>query len=273
MGPLRNRERHPRTLRGQHCRPEPVRVRERTRYAAGLPGIGRKNHLVRRAGLDCRSLRQTRRRAGAAPVDRSAGPRRQAGRGCCFRLRSSAGPSRPPIDIFDFKALLSALKQEPDPPIVAMCSFCQRLRRPGAGDDDWVSARDVLSARRHQPGPDQPWPVCRLRRRPVPGAVGRSRRPTPGPLVTGAGHPRAVACSSSSAPGCCAFLPRRRVRSWSFRGLSRCSQTCGPQGALRSRRGAPFPWCGADCVCSQPCFRISTRRPRGVRSRSPVSGS
>jgi hypothetical protein len=45
-----------------------------------------------------------------------------------------------PLDIFDFKALLSALKGEPDLPIVVMCSFCQLLRRPGAGDDDWVSA-------------------------------------------------------------------------------------------------------------------------------------
>jgi hypothetical protein len=47
---------------------------------------------------------------------------------------------RPPVNAFDFGALLSALEKEPDLPIVALCSYCRRLRRPGAGDDDWVSA-------------------------------------------------------------------------------------------------------------------------------------
>ena len=62
------------------------------------------------------------------------------GPGLLFQAQIVGRNIRPPIDIFDFEALLSALKQEPDPPIVARCSFCQRLRRPGAGDDDWVSA-------------------------------------------------------------------------------------------------------------------------------------
>ena len=101
---------------------------------------GRKNHLVRGAGLDCRSLRQPRCRAGAAPVDCSAAASQTSGPGLLFQAQIVGRTIRPPIDIFDFEALLSALKQEPDLPIVAMCSFCQRLRRPGAGDDDWVSA-------------------------------------------------------------------------------------------------------------------------------------
>ena len=62
------------------------------------------------------------------------------GPGLLFQAQIVGRTVRPPIDIFDFEALLSALKQEPDLPIVARCSFCQRLRRPGAGDDDWVSA-------------------------------------------------------------------------------------------------------------------------------------
>ncbi len=91
--------------------------------------------------VDCRSLRQPWCRAGTAPVDRSAGPRGQRGRGCCFRPDRRQDRRGRALDIFDFKALLSALKQEADLPIVTMCSFCQRLRRPGAGDDeDWVSA-------------------------------------------------------------------------------------------------------------------------------------
>src|SRR4051794_31714115 len=51
---------------------------------------------------------------------------------------------RPPLNGFDFGALMMALKGKPDLPIVALCSYCQRLRRPGAGDDasddDWVAA-------------------------------------------------------------------------------------------------------------------------------------
>jgi hypothetical protein len=62
------------------------------------------------------------------------------GPGLLFQAQIGSGTVRSSLDIFDFKALLSALKQGPDLPIVAMCSFCQRLRQPGAGDDDWVSA-------------------------------------------------------------------------------------------------------------------------------------
>ena len=91
-------------------------------------------------------------RAGAAPVDCSAGLA-DNGPGLLFQAQIVGRTIRPPIDIFDFEALLSALKQEPDPPIVTMCSFCQRLRRPGAGDRRLGLGGDVLSARRHQPAP------------------------------------------------------------------------------------------------------------------------
>jgi hypothetical protein len=38
-------------------------------------------------------------------------------------------------------ALLNALGQEADLPIVVMCRYCRRLRRPGAGDaEDWITA-------------------------------------------------------------------------------------------------------------------------------------
>jgi hypothetical protein len=62
------------------------------------------------------------------------------GPGLLFQAQILGRTVRPPLSIFDFKALLMALKREPDLPIVARCSYCRRLRRPGAGDDDWVSA-------------------------------------------------------------------------------------------------------------------------------------
>jgi hypothetical protein len=37
--------------------------------------------------------------------------------------------------------LLNALSQEADPPVVVMCRYCRRLRRPGSGDaEGWITA-------------------------------------------------------------------------------------------------------------------------------------
>jgi hypothetical protein len=77
--------------------------------------------------------------AGTARVGRSAATQKQRA-GSAVSGSILGRTVRPPLSIFDFKALLMALKREPDLPIVARCSYCRRLRRPGAGDDDWVSA-------------------------------------------------------------------------------------------------------------------------------------
>ena len=83
--------------------------------------------VVRELRLSIAPAAARRQRAGAAV----SGPDRQQ------RQRGRA------LDIFDFEALLTALKQESDLPIVTMCSFCQQLRRPGSSDeDDWVPAEE-----------------------------------------------------------------------------------------------------------------------------------
>ena len=68
---------------------------------------------------------------------------RDNGPGLLFQARIVTKTARPRLDIFDLKALLTALRQESDLPIVTMCSFCQQLRRPGSSDeDDWISAEE-----------------------------------------------------------------------------------------------------------------------------------
>jgi hypothetical protein len=63
--------------------------------------------------------------------------------GLLFQARIVGERARPRLDLFDFKTLLDALKREADLPIVAMCSFCQQVRRPGSTRaDDWVTAEE-----------------------------------------------------------------------------------------------------------------------------------
>jgi hypothetical protein len=63
------------------------------------------------------------------------------GQGLLFQAQIVTETARPRIDVFDFRDLLNALKQEADLPVVTTCSFCQRLRRPGTGDaEDWITA-------------------------------------------------------------------------------------------------------------------------------------
>jgi len=66
-----------------------------------------------------------------------------------FQAQIISETGRPHVAVFDFKALLSALKQEADLPVVTMCSYCEQLRRPGSdprsgpgsGDEeDWITA-------------------------------------------------------------------------------------------------------------------------------------
>jgi hypothetical protein len=61
------------------------------------------------------------------------------GPGLLFQVQVAGATAPPCVEAFDFTALLSALKQQSDLPIVTMCSYCRQLRRPGSSDeDDWV---------------------------------------------------------------------------------------------------------------------------------------
>jgi hypothetical protein len=64
-------------------------------------------------------------------------------KGLLFQAQIVSETARSRLDIFDFTALLEALLHQADLPIVTICSFCQRVRRPGADDqEDWVTAEE-----------------------------------------------------------------------------------------------------------------------------------
>lgn len=51
--------------------------------------------------------------------------------------------ARPPVDLFNFDAMLEKLRRAKHLPILTMCSYCQDVRSPGNcadGDDTWISA-------------------------------------------------------------------------------------------------------------------------------------
>jgi hypothetical protein len=63
------------------------------------------------------------------------------GPGLLFQARIVTDAVRPRLDTFDLNALLAALKQQSDLPIVTMCSFCRQFRPPGSSDEnDWISS-------------------------------------------------------------------------------------------------------------------------------------
>ena len=78
-------------------------------------------------------------------------PLRDNGPGLLFQARIVTRAARPPLDVFDLRALLSVLGQQGDLPIVTMCSFCQQLRRPESRDDVIGFSRRILSPRRREP--------------------------------------------------------------------------------------------------------------------------
>ncbi len=53
---------------------------------------------------------------------------------------------RPPIDLYDFKAIEKSARGDRTLPIVNMCSWCQRVRCPSVGGDDWLKAEDYYAA-------------------------------------------------------------------------------------------------------------------------------
>lgn len=53
--------------------------------------------------------------------------------------------ARPPVDLFDFQAMLDKVRADKALPILGMCSYCQHVRFPcGSSDDDgsWIAAED-----------------------------------------------------------------------------------------------------------------------------------
>lgn len=52
---------------------------------------------------------------------------------------------RPPVDLFDFQAMLDKVRADKALPILGMCSYCQDVRYPcGSSDSDghWIAAED-----------------------------------------------------------------------------------------------------------------------------------
>ena len=65
--------------------------------------------------------------------------------GCLFCSTAIAEDERPPIDLYDFKALAEAWAAHTQRPLVAMCSFCQRVRSGETGEE-WAEAEDYYRA-------------------------------------------------------------------------------------------------------------------------------
>ena len=53
---------------------------------------------------------------------------------------------RPPLDIFDFKAIAAKVSQNSNLPIVTMCSWCQRLLNSSVDGDVWLEAEAYYAA-------------------------------------------------------------------------------------------------------------------------------
>jgi hypothetical protein len=70
-------------------------------------------------------------------------PLRDNGPGLLFRVKVVGKTASPRLDVFDIKALMIAIKQGSDLPIVTVCSYCRQIRRPGSGDEnDWIAAEE-----------------------------------------------------------------------------------------------------------------------------------
>lgn len=62
--------------------------------------------------------------------------------GIIFHAQTLSEESRPPLPIYDFKAIAAKLGSMAALPIVTMCSFCQRLRWGDASAGEWISAEE-----------------------------------------------------------------------------------------------------------------------------------
>ena len=188
------------------------------------------------------------------------------GPGLLFQAQIVGRTVRPPLSIFDFKALLRRSSKNP----------IYRSSRGAAIAGDCG-------------GPEPETTIGSQRRRIIGSAAptGFGSAMACAPIATPSAsrsdrtEPRPTPASSSPAQGVRelllvhlrtprnvrVFLPPRRVRPWSFRGPSR------PRADwLSPRRSFRFGAAQVALVLHL-AFVISTRRPRAARSRSPVSGS
>jgi hypothetical protein len=72
-------------------------------------------------------------------------PLRRAGvvRGLLFQSLTVDELVRPPIDLFDFKAVAALVDRRRQLPIVTLCSFCQRVNKPATqGEPPWIDAEE-----------------------------------------------------------------------------------------------------------------------------------
>ncbi len=66
--------------------------------------------------------------------------------GFIFHSFEQYSRQRPPIDLYNFKAIEKSARDDPSLPIVNMCSWCQRVQSESIGGDDWMKAEDYYAA-------------------------------------------------------------------------------------------------------------------------------
>lgn len=66
--------------------------------------------------------------------------------GFVFQSIELEARERPPIDLFDFRAIARRAEREASLPVVVMCSWCQRVRFPPITDGDWYDAEAYYGA-------------------------------------------------------------------------------------------------------------------------------
>ena len=53
---------------------------------------------------------------------------------------------RPPIDLYNFKAIAKSVRDDPTLPVISMCSWCQRVQCAAISGDHWLKAEDYYAA-------------------------------------------------------------------------------------------------------------------------------
>lgn len=66
--------------------------------------------------------------------------------GFLFHTVEDSTRKRPPIPLFDFETMRRNTTENPDLPIVKMCSWCQRVQFPGLSDPEWIEAEAYYAA-------------------------------------------------------------------------------------------------------------------------------
>lgn len=66
--------------------------------------------------------------------------------GFIFHSVEQYSRARPPIGLYDFKAIEKSARDDPGLPEVHMCSWCQRVRCETISGKDWLKAEDYYAA-------------------------------------------------------------------------------------------------------------------------------